>query len=95
VSDSSKEIPEDDYPILQDIPTGEQLELRDVFEVTIDAGEAVIGGAWLARDEKTTVVAERGESIYLGWKHNQSDTVIIGTEDEFSDKDEKTKIYEV
>ncbi len=66
------------------------------FDVTIDTGEALVGGAWLARDAATTVTLDSsttGQTVYVGWGDSQTDTVIIGKSSAFGANDEKNPIW--
>lgn len=54
------------------------------FDVTIDTGEALVGGAHLATDETATVTLDAntsGQTIALGWKDSAADTVLLGDPD--------------
>ena len=66
------------------------------LDVTIDPGEAFVGGSWMARDVETTVtLAESTDDqvVYAGWDHDATNTVIIGLEADFHDLDQKTELY--
>lgn len=65
------------------------------LSVTIDTGEAFVGGAWLGRDTPTSVTlpASATTSIYLGWSSMAPDTVIIGPAGDFTSRDPKTEIW--
>ncbi len=66
------------------------------FDVTVDTGEALIGGAYLARDSTTTVTlasSTTGQTVYVGWGDSQTDTVIIGKSGAFTSNDEKIPIW--
>lgn len=66
------------------------------LEVTINHGEAFIGGAWLARDDRTTLtLAENtdNQTVYVGWRNDDGNRVIIGRETAFKDADIKLPIY--
>ncbi len=66
------------------------------FDVTIDTGEALVGGAWLARDTTTTVTlasSTAGQTVYVGWGDSQTDTVIIGKSGAFESNDKKIPIW--
>jgi len=50
------------------------------FDVVIDGGEAVVGGALLARDTQTTVTlasSTNNQSVYVGWGRDTNDTLVI------------------
>lgn len=71
------------------------------FDVTIDGGEAIVNGAWVARDVSTTVqldASTTGQVVYLGWDTSDTagagDTVIIGTSGDFAPDDYKIPIWE-
>lgn len=67
------------------------------FDVTIDAGEGFVSGGWVARDTSTTVTlasSTNGQSVFVGWDKDQSDTVIIGTSGDFASDDRKIEIWE-
>ncbi|WP_394743310.1 hypothetical protein [Natronococcus roseus] len=67
------------------------------LEVEINTGEAVVEGAILARDDRTDVTLDdnsSGQTVYVGWAHNATDTVIVGLEGEFGDDDPRLPIYE-
>lgn len=66
------------------------------FDVTIDTGEALVGGAYLARDTTTTVTlssSTTGQTVYVGWGDSQTDTVIIGKSGAFGANDRKIPIW--
>ena len=58
------------------------------LDVTIDAGEALVFGSWLAIDTSTTVTlaaSTAGQTVYVGWNKNGGDDVIVGLAADFSD----------
>ncbi len=66
------------------------------FDVTIDTGEAIVRGAYLARDTTTTVTlssSTSNQTVYLGWKDGQADTVIIGDSSSFGTHDPSVAIW--
>lgn len=66
------------------------------FDVTIDAGQAYVGGAWLARDTSTTVTlssSTNGQSVYVGWDVDTNNTVLIGKSGAFDADDPKHEIW--
>lgn len=66
------------------------------FDVTIDTGEAFIGGSWLARDTTTTVTlssSTTGQKVYVGWDADATETVIIGKSGAFASQDPKLHIW--
>jgi hypothetical protein len=48
--------------------------------VTIDPGQAFIGGAWLARDRATTVTldANSTQAVDVGWDPEANNTIVLG-----------------
>ena len=74
----------------------EEESSSDSLDVTIDGGESIVFGAYVARDVETTVTLEQSVSdqvVYLGWDSNNSDEVIIGLEKAFSGTDPKIELY--
>jgi len=66
------------------------------YDVTIDTGEALVGGAYLARDTTTTVTlssSTTGQTVYVGWGDSQTDSVIIGKSGIFGTNDHKIPIW--
>lgn len=66
------------------------------FDVTIDTGEGFIGGSWVARDTTTTVTLASdttGQSVYAGWDHDATETMIIGTDSAFGAQDPQLEIW--
>jgi hypothetical protein len=66
------------------------------FDVTIDTGEGFVGGAWLARDVTTTVSlssSTNGQDVYVGWDHDATETVVIGTSSDFASEDPTLHIW--
>lgn len=66
-------------------------------DVTIDTGEAVVGGAAIARDIQTTVTlqsATSNQTVYAGWNPGAQDTIIIGLDSDFSATDFRAPIWE-
>lgn len=66
------------------------------LQVTIDPGEAFVGGAWLARDVATTVdlaASTAGQTVYLGWNRDLRDTVIIGLDTAFDPVDRRVPLW--
>jgi len=54
------------------------------YDVTIDTGEAVVRGSYLARDVQTTLTlpaSTAGITIQLGWRDGSADTILLGTDD--------------
>lgn len=67
------------------------------YDVTIDTGEAFIGGRWTARDTQTTVTlssSTNGQVVYAGWAKASGDTAIVGKSGAFSSNDRKVAIWE-
>jgi len=51
------------------------------LDVTIDPGEAFVGGAWLCTDTSTTVslqASTAGQTVFVGWDQTATDEVVIG-----------------
>jgi len=70
------------------------------LSVTIAGGEAFVYGAWLAKDDSTTVSlapSTSGQTVYVGWNKGGTDDVIIGLDAAFSDAsgdtDEKLPLF--
>lgn len=66
------------------------------LDVTIDTGEGFVGGAWVARDVTTTVTlaaSTTGQTVYLGWDYNATETVRIGTSGAFESEDPRIPIW--
>ncbi len=65
------------------------------FDVTIDTGEAIVRGAYLARDTQTTYTLPSSSmtTIYLGWRDGQADTVVIGESGDFKTHDPYIPIW--
>ena len=64
--------------------------------VTIDTGEAVVGGSILARDTTTDVALDAstsGQTVYVGWSATSNDTVIIGLAGAFAADDPRIPIW--
>lgn len=67
------------------------------FDVTIDSGEALVRGAYIARDTTTTVTlasSTNNQTVYVGWQDGVSDTVIIGLDADFTADDPQHAIWE-
>lgn len=65
--------------------------------VTIDAGEAFVNGAWLARDVSTNVTlaaSTNNQTIYAGYDATGQDVVIIGLSGAFNSDDRKIELFE-
>lgn len=70
------------------------------YDVTVDTGEAFVGGRWMARDTTTTVTvasSTNNQTIYAGWESSVGDSVVIGLDSAFSSTDDgrREPIYEV
>lgn len=64
--------------------------------VTIDTGEAFIGGAYLARDTQTTVTLSDAEhTVGVGWDHTAPDGVQIQDVSEFAARDRYLPLWTV
>ena len=99
---------DDDDPVLADEDIGDELDegAMDEFDatvsptsldVTIEPGEAVVGGALLARDETTDVTLDAdtdGQEVFVGWDRDSRDTVIVGKDAAFDTEDRQLKIWE-
>lgn len=67
------------------------------YDVTIDTGEAVVGGVSLARDVTTTVTIDANvsaQAVYLGWSESSQDTIVIGKDAAFASSNPRIKIWE-
>lgn len=69
------------------------------LDVTVDTGEAFVGGRWCAKDTQTTVTlaaSTTNQTIYLGWASGSANTVVIGLDSAFSASDDgrRTQLYE-
>jgi len=97
VEDSPTDVATYDDDIVEaELNAFEETSSDTSLDVTIDPGEAFVGGSWLARDVETTVTlaADTNDQIvYVGWDHDAANTVIIGLEAEFHDLDQKTELY--
>ena len=92
-TDAAVEDTELDHTVLNSF---EETSSSTSLDVTIDAGEGFAGGAWIARDQSTTVTlaAETNNQIvYAGWDKDSGNTVIIGLETDFDDLDQKIELY--
>lgn len=79
----------------------DQTSSASSLDVTIDAGEAFVFGAWTCIDEATTVTLAANTSaqtVFVGWNKGTSDDVIIGLASAFAstsgDIDEKIPLYD-
>lgn len=77
----------------------EESHAADSFDVTIDTGEAFVGGRWMARDVTTTVTLASGtnnQTVYAGWESSAANSVVIGLDSAFSSTDDgrRTPIWE-
>lgn len=66
------------------------------LSVTIDTGEAIIGGAGIARDVTTSITLTAnttGQTIYVGWSHQTNDAVTIGLSGAFAADDPRIPLY--
>jgi len=79
----------------------EETSSSSSLDVTIDAGEAFIFGAWTCIDESTTVTLAANTStqtVFVGWNKGTSDDVIVGLASAFAsnsaDTDEKIPLYD-
>ena len=70
---------------------------KNSFDVTIDTGEGFVGGAWLGRDSQTTVTLASqvsNQTVYVGWRHGATNTVIIGLDADFQADDPRIPIFD-
>jgi len=68
----------------------------DSLDVTIDAGQAYVGGAWVARDLATTVTLDastNGQVVSVGWDVDRTNTLIIGKSAEFDPEDPRIDLW--
>lgn len=79
----------------------DQTSSASSLDVTIDAGEAFVFGAWTCIDEPTTVTLAEdtsAQTVFVGWNKGTSDDVIIGLASAFAstsgDRDEKIPLYD-
>lgn len=66
------------------------------YDVTVDPGEAFVGGSWVARDTSTTVTlaaSTTGQTVYAGWNATQPDGVIIGLDADFGVDDPRIPLH--
>lgn len=67
------------------------------LDAVIDTGEAVVGGAPLARDVTTTVNLldnTTNQVVYVGWSPSATDTVKVGLSGAFNAEDPRIQIHE-
>jgi len=67
------------------------------LDVTIDAGEAFLHGAWVATDAQTVVTLpdnSTDETVYLGWDKDTSNGIIVGLSADFGGNDRKIPIWD-
>jgi len=69
----------------------------DPAEITVESGEAFIGGSHLARDTQTTATSSSGvpETFAVGWEHDSPDGVVIQPVSEFGGRDRYLEIWEI
>jgi len=70
----------------------------DSLELTIDPGQAFLGGAWLARDHATTVTldANSTQGIRVGWDTKANNTIkITVSATSGADRNPRHKLYTV
>lgn len=63
----------------------------DSLDVTVDTGEAFVGGRWCAKDMPTTVTLTKStttQTVYLGWEASTANSVVIGLDTAFSSSDD-------
>lgn len=64
----------------------EQTSSPSTLDVTIDPGEAIVFGSWVAKDTETSLTLDAGtqnQVIYVGWNKDGTDDVIVGFEEDF------------
>jgi len=57
------------------------------LDITIDAGEAFVFGAWVCTDQNTTVTLDpntSSQTVFVGWAKNEPNDVVIGLESAFT-----------
>lgn len=68
------------------------------LDPVFDTGEAFVGGAWIGRDSQTTysslAASTSGQTVYVGWDYNATDTVKIGLSADFDTRDPKVELWE-
>jgi len=69
----------------------------DPAEITVESGEAFVGGGYLARDTQTTATSSSTapETFAVGWEHDSPDGVVIQPVSDFADRDRYLKIWEI
>lgn len=67
------------------------------LDITINHGEAYVGGTWLCRDTTTdvTVTDDTTTRVFVGWDISTADTVIIGPASDFATNDPKIPLFDV
>ena len=97
VEDSPTDVATYDDDITEaELNTFEATSSATSLDVTIDPGEAFVGGSWMARDVETTVTLAAStddQVVYAGWDHDTANTVIIGLEADFHNLDQKIELY--
>lgn len=66
------------------------------LDVTIDAGEGFVFGAWVAIDTSTTVTlasSTNGQTVYVGWSNDSADDVIVGLDAAFGANDQRIPLW--
>lgn len=61
------------------------------LDVTIDTGEAFVGGRWMGRDVTTTVTlaaSTADQTVYAGWESSTADSIVIGLDSAFDSADD-------
>jgi len=74
-----------------------QISSGTSYDITIDPGQGYVGGAWIARDISTTVTLDgstAGQTVYVGWRIDNSDTVVIGKSGGFNAEDPRMPLYD-
>jgi len=64
----------------------EQISSPSTLDVTIDPGEAIVFGSWVAKDTETSLTLDadtQNQVIYVGWNKDGTDDIIVGFEEDF------------
>lgn len=62
------------------------------LDVTIDTGEALVEGAYLATDDQHTVsltASTADQTVYVGWRDGAADTIVVGLDTAFAGPDHR------
>lgn len=84
-----------------DLPTGDlgtfAYASSSGTTVTIGAGEALVGGAYMATDEQFDVDLDDStdnQTVYVGWRDGLADTIVVGVDSSFSADDHRIPAWE-